>query len=76
MSIAYCIFSTVWAKNPEMEKALAELRIEAATLTERAAHADELRAVLKTLQEQQGRAEDTGKTRAAPTRRSKPQGSE
>jgi len=42
------------------------LRIEAATLTERAAHVDELRAVLKTLQEQKGRA--------APKRRTKPEG--
>jgi chromosome segregation ATPase len=42
------------------------LRIEAATLTERAAHVDELRAVLKTLQEQKGRA--------TPKRRTKPEG--
>ena len=48
------------------------MRIEAATLTERAARVDELRAVLKTIQEQQGRAEDTGKTRSAPKRRTKP----
>jgi len=41
------------------------LRIEAATLTERAAHVDELRVVLKTLQGQQGRA--------APKRRTKPE---
>jgi hypothetical protein len=42
------------------------LRIEAATLTERAAHVDELRAVLKTLQEQ--------KDRIAPKRRAKGEG--
>ena len=46
------------------------LRIEAATLTERAAHVDELRAVLKTLQGQQGRGEGTGRAK----RRSKPEG--
>lgn len=53
----------VFGPKPETEKTLAELRIEAATLTENAAHVeDELRAVLKTLQERQGRAEDSGKT--------------
>jgi len=40
----------------------------------RPARVDELRAVLKTIQEQQGRAEDTGKTRSAPKRRTKPEG--
>ncbi len=34
------------------EKALAELRVEAATLTERAAHAEELRGLLQELQKQ------------------------
>jgi colicin import membrane protein len=47
------------------------LRIETATLTERAAHVDELRAVLKTLQGQQGRGEGTGRAK----RRAKPEGS-
>jgi hypothetical protein len=45
-----------------------QLRIEAATLTERAAHVDERRAVLKTLQDQAGQG------RAAPKRRTKPEG--
>jgi chromosome segregation ATPase len=45
------------------EKTLADLRIEAATLTERAAHMDELRAVLKTLQERQGRAVPKGRSK-------------
>jgi chromosome segregation ATPase len=50
------------------------LRIEAATLTERASHMDELRAMFKALQEQQGRGEDTGKPRAASKRRARPEG--
>jgi len=50
----------------ELRRQIDGLRIEAATLTERAAHVDELRAVLKGLQAQQGRA--------APKRRSKPEG--
>jgi hypothetical protein len=41
------------------------LRIEAATLAERASHVDELRAMFKALQERQGRGEDAGKPRAA-----------
>jgi transketolase len=51
------------------DQALTALRVEAATLTERAAHVDELRAVLKTLQEREGRGEGTGRAR----RRSKPE---
>jgi len=50
----------------ELRRQLEGLRIEAATLTERAAHVDELRAVLKTLQGQQGGA--------VPKRRAKPEG--
>lgn len=42
------------------------LRIEAATLAERAAHTDELRTVLKTFQEQKGRGGSTGRAKAAP----------
>jgi hypothetical protein len=51
------------------DQALTALRVEAATFAERAAHVDELRAVLKTLQDQQGRAEGTGRAR----RRSRPE---
>jgi chromosome segregation ATPase len=47
------------------DQALTELRAAAATLAERAAHVDELRALLKTLQEQQDRA---------PKRRTRPEG--
>jgi hypothetical protein len=50
------------------------LRIEAATLTERASHVDEMRAMFKALQEQQGKGEDTGKPRVAAKRRTKPEG--
>jgi chromosome segregation ATPase len=39
----------------DLRRQVEVLRIEAATLAERAAHVDELRALLKTLQEQQGR---------------------
>lgn len=52
----------------ELRGQIEGLRIEAATLTERAAHVDELRAVLKTLQGQQG--EGTGRTK----RSTKPEG--
>jgi hypothetical protein len=55
----------------EAEAALSALRIEAATLTERAAHVDELRALLKGLQDQHGRAESAVKTGATPGRRGK-----
>ena len=42
----------------EAEAALSALRIEAATLTERAAHIEELRMLVRSLQERQaGRAE-------------------
>jgi chromosome segregation ATPase len=54
----------------ELRRQIEALRIEAATLSERAAHADELRAVLKTLQEQKGRGEGTGRAK----RRTKPEG--
>jgi len=51
-----------------------KLRIEAATLTERAAHVDELRVLVKTLQGQQGGGGDAGiKKKATPKRRSKPE---
>jgi propanediol dehydratase small subunit len=56
------------------EKSLAELRIEAATITERAAHTEELRVLVKTLQAQQGATEDAGPAKKATRRRSKPQG--
>jgi hypothetical protein len=52
-------------------KALTALRIEAATLTERAAHAEELRTLLRTLQDRQGRA---GETEAKPKRRTRSEG--
>jgi len=45
------------------DQALTALRVETATLAERAAHVEELRALLKTLQEQQDRA---SKRRARP----------
>jgi hypothetical protein len=38
---------------------------------ERAAHVDELRAVLKVLQAQQGRGADTARAKTAPRRRTK-----
>ena len=54
-------YSAVWAKNPkydaarqartEAETALSALRIEAARLTERAAHIEELRVLVRSLQE-------------------------
>lgn len=50
-----------------------KLRIEAATLTERAAHVEELRVLVKTLQGQGG-AEDAGATKKTTRRRSKPEG--
>jgi predicted ribosome quality control (RQC) complex YloA/Tae2 family protein len=58
----------------ELRGRIEALRIEAATLTERASHVDELRAMFKTLQEQQGRGEATAKPRAAAKRRSRPEG--
>ena len=57
----------------ETKKVLAELRIEAATLTERAAHVEKLRTLVRSLQEQQDRAEGAGKPKAAPKRSSKPE---
>jgi chromosome segregation ATPase len=56
------------------EKSLAALRIEAATLTERAAHIEELRVLVKTLQKQQSATEDAGSAKKATRRRSKPEG--
>jgi chromosome segregation ATPase len=53
----------------ELRPRIEGLRIQAATMTEWAAHVDELRAVLKTLQDQQGRGEGTGRAR----RRRKPE---
>lgn len=52
------------------------LRIEAATLTERAAHADELRGLVKSLQAGQGRgtAGSAGKKKPTKRRRTQPQG--
>jgi chromosome segregation ATPase len=58
----------------ELRGQIEALRIEAATLTERASHVDELRAMFKALQEQQGREEESGKPRAAAKRRAKPEG--
>ena len=56
------------------DKSLAELRIEAATLTERAAHIEELRVLVKTLQAQQRATEDAGPAKKPTRRRSKPEG--
>jgi DNA repair exonuclease SbcCD ATPase subunit len=51
------------------------LRIEAATLTERAAHVEELRTLVKTLQGQPGRGGEAGpKKKTTPRRGSKPEG--
>jgi chromosome segregation ATPase len=44
------------AARAELEQTLNALRIEAATLTERAAHAEELRTLVRSLQERQGGA--------------------
>ena len=57
-----------------VEKSLAELRIEAATLTERAAHIEELRVLVKTLQAQQRATEDAATARKTTRRGSKPEG--
>ena len=57
-----------------VEKSLAELRIEAATLTERAAHIEELRVLVKTLQAQQRATEDAATAKKTTRRRSKPEG--
>jgi Plasmid replication region DNA-binding N-term len=60
----------------ELRSQVETLRIEAATLTERAAHVAELRTLVKTLQEQPGRAGEAGtKKKTTPRRRSKPAGS-
>ncbi len=54
----------------ELRRQIEGLRIEAATLAERAAHVNELRDLVKTLQTQQGRAGETGKP--TPRRKSAP----
>jgi hypothetical protein len=54
------------------DQTLTALRVEAATLTERAAHVDELRQVLRSLQQQQGRGGETGGGK--PRRQAKPEG--
>jgi len=62
------------ALETELQKereAVTDLRVEAAALTERAAHMDELRALVRSLQEQKGGVEETGRK---PRSRSKPQG--
>ena len=56
------------------EKSLADLRIEAATLTERAAHIEELRVLVKTLQAQQRATEDAATAKKTTRRGSKPEG--
>jgi uncharacterized coiled-coil DUF342 family protein len=59
----------------ELRRQIEALRVEAATLTERAAHAQELRALLKAFQEQPGRSEgEDRKPRTASRRRGKPEG--
>lgn len=50
------------------------LRIEAASRAELAAHADEMRGLVKTLQKQQGRGVVGEKSKVASKRRSRPQG--
>jgi chromosome segregation ATPase len=45
----------------ELRRQIESLRIEAATLTERAAHVEELRVLVKSLQAQQGRGGESGK---------------
>lgn len=57
-----------------VEKFLAELRIEAATLTERAAHIEGPRVLVKTLQEQQSGSQGAGTAKKTTRRRSKPEG--
>jgi len=57
-----------------VEKSLAELRIETATLTERAAHIEELRVLVKTLQERQRATEDAATAKKTTRRRTKPEG--
>ncbi len=81
--------SWVWALAEERQKRLAgqetelqdlrhqieALRIEAATLTERAAHADELRGLVKSLQAGQGRGVGgVDKPKATKRRRTQPEG--
>jgi DNA repair exonuclease SbcCD ATPase subunit len=56
----------------ELRGTIEGLRIEVARSEERAAHVDELRAVLKVLQAQQGRGADTAKAKTTPRRRPKP----
>ncbi len=46
-------YDTARQAKTEAKEALTALRIEVATLTERAAHADELRAMVRSLQERQ-----------------------
>jgi len=59
------------AGRRDQDAALTALRVEAATLTERAAHMDELRALLKGLQGQPGRAGEGARPKAPARRRSK-----
>jgi len=59
----------------DLRRQVEGLRIEAATLTERAAQTQELRALVKSLQERQNRAGGAGpKSKAAPKRGTKPEG--
>lgn len=57
-----------------MRDQVEKLRIEAATLTERAAHVEELRVLVKTLQGQASGAQGAGKSKAPTRRRSKSEG--
>jgi hypothetical protein len=58
----------------ELRGQIEGLRIEAATLSERAAHVDELRSVVKALHGQQGRGEGAARAKKVPGRVDKPEG--
>ena len=58
----------------DLRRQVEALRIEVATLAERAAHVEELRGLVKTLQGQQSETGGGGKAKTTPRRRSKPEG--